>query len=851
MVLCTVPLQVQENFHRDMASKRRHEEVASATKALAHSLVAEDAVSALSKLQELHLDAEESWRASEVLLSSARRSWSASIATIAASAAHVLAALRVRDVLCAFAKDHGDDEDASVRVELAASILCDRFVVHDGFVQLHQDVSNDDARCLDAAARIASIPERFHVRKELREESFVALATSKAATAVRNAREEGEARRARILCGAIAARFARRGHAKCVAEVAMEGVEDEERTEDACERTETVLELVDDAQAMEMLAWEVLRIAAETEGVAETKARRVEQLLGKKFEQDCNLRSYLSDVLLTGKVLPLSTLRVLMSFLYALTGAEATGLWQKTFSAIAGRIVKAWSNRKRIVSSSKERQVHLTSAVCIALEKLHGNEVKEQDGLLGDLLQGVSMRLESPYEWVREHGMVVANLFASLVDPSKPLVFDELAVHEEKGLELLLKLQDNEAMNTIKVRERNVAGDPNDRTEETCGPSDSVSNAFVRDEWLSSDSDDDSDFEGNLVPNIVSATSEEASGPRHLKTLMVMLRKSDEPTSVGEALQTAESLIRCQPDELAGMARELAGAILHAKGPDWEDEGGQGSRYTYKYRYQALVAMLVHAPRETALRLCEELYSPHLNVSQRVMLLDIMGDAAKELSYVQEGTATSGPKQRTAGSLAKYPPKTRVFGERSLQQKQSGRLFRKNRFVEVVPEFMLPLMKDFDARKHGVDFFGIDYLVLGRLVTTLGLFVECSSVSQATGPLCQLLLELMRAIGFHEQPFVRRSVLAAGCSILVSLPTAALLQHTGTNNTAVELLGGLDWLQKYAASTTQNDADEECRMAGAACLQLFKRLGDKAKEELSDDGPTPHLTDLASRIRLL
>jgi hypothetical protein len=38
----------------------------------------------------------------------------------------------------------------------------------------------------------------------------------------------------------------------------------------------------------------------------------------------------------------------------------------------------------------------------------------------------------------------------------------------------------------------------------------------------------------------------------------------------------------------------------------------------------------------------------------------------------------------------------------------------KNRFAPVAAAFMLPLMKDFDKRSHGVDWLGRDFLVLGR-----------------------------------------------------------------------------------------------------------------------------------------
>lgn len=47
--------------------------------------------------------------------------------------------------------------------------------------------------------------------------------------------------------------------------------------------------------------------------------------------------------------------------------------------------------------------------------------------------------------------------------------------------------------------------------------------------------------------------------------------------------------------------------------------------------------------------------------------------------------------------------------------------------------------------RHGVDMFGRDALVLGRVLTTLGTFTECAARSPAALPLVAAVLELLAA----------------------------------------------------------------------------------------------------------
>eukprot|EP00983_Pelagomonas_calceolata_P055027 1143942-Pelagomonas_calceolata.AAC.8 len=50
-----------------------------------------------------------------------------------------------------------------------------------------------------------------------------------------------------------------------------------------------------------------------------------------------------------------------------------------------------------------------------------------------------------------------------------------------------------------------------------------------------------------------------------------------------------------------------------------------------------------------------------------------------------------------------------------------------------------------DVKRHGVDLFGRDALVLGRVVSTLGTFAECATGSDSAVPLVSAIMELLMA----------------------------------------------------------------------------------------------------------
>lgn len=96
-------------------------------------------------------------------------------------------------------------------------------------------------------------------------------------------------------------------------------------------------------------------------------------------------------------------------------------------------------------------------------------------------------------------------------------------------------------------------------------------------------------------------------------------------------MQAAEKLVRARPVELDISAGELAYALVHVRCSAIAVEGEED--YVEENRRGALVALLACAPLSTVVILTRELYSPHVDISQRILILDVMSGTT--FSYIR------------------------------------------------------------------------------------------------------------------------------------------------------------------------------------------------------------------------
>lgn len=254
---------------------------------------------------------------------------------------------------------------------------------------------------------------------------------------------------------------------------------------------------------------------------------------------------------------------------------------------------------------------------------------------------------------------------------------------------------------------------------------------------------------------------------------------------VEKALDVAENLIRASPDELRHVASDLTRTLIQVRCSDLAVEGEEESAEDKRQR--ALVALVVMCPFESLDTLNKLLYSPNVDISQRIMILDVMTNAALELAH----TKTMRPKHQTrplistisetqawflpsdigspgvgswkevaeTGTLLNWanryerelPPKpgliqkgkTRRWSLRSENVQERQIEWSHNKFPMYAAAFMLPAMQGFDKKRHGVDLLNRDFIVLGKLIYMLGVCMKCAAMHPESSALAPPLLDML------------------------------------------------------------------------------------------------------------
>lgn len=254
---------------------------------------------------------------------------------------------------------------------------------------------------------------------------------------------------------------------------------------------------------------------------------------------------------------------------------------------------------------------------------------------------------------------------------------------------------------------------------------------------------------------------------------------------IERALNVAENLIRASPDELKFVAGDLSRTLVLVRCFDSAIEGEEES--AEEKRQRALVALIVSSPLECLDTLNKLLYSSTLDVSQRIMILDVMTEAAQELAHARTtklkaplraqistvsetqpwfmpssiGPPGVGPWREISGtgtplnwsySYERTLPstsdqikkgKSRRWGHQTERKHEHQLESPHNKFPQYAAAFMLPAMQGFDKKRHGVDLLGRDFLVLGKLVHMLGVCMKCAAMHPEASALALPLLDML------------------------------------------------------------------------------------------------------------
>ncbi|XP_058102126.1 uncharacterized protein LOC131246227 [Magnolia sinica] len=676
-----------------------------------------------------------------------------------------------------------------------------------------------------------------------------------------------------------------------------------------------IMEAVKDPYAVERLSEELLRQLA-NKCVSDTEAYwMLWMLFHHSLQHQTAMRAMFLDKFLLWKVFPICCLRWILQF-SVLECAPYTGVLKEGRNTgrlldISQRLVGIWSKREFVQSAPMEQQAYVTAAVGLSVEKMSKEELEASKDTLHSLLQGVSCRLESPIHLVRKMASCVALTFSKVVDPKNPLYLDddcrEDKIDWEFGFTTLQKkipadshgigiIKDEvetstemlegldaavddkrhkdlkgKALNANKVLSEFQLVDPDEIVDPATLNNGSFSDEDDDGESKNSEASDDSSLQPYDLSDDYADLKKKLS---QLSDVIAALRKPDDPDGVERALDVAENLVRASPDELQHVAGDLARALMQVRCSDVTIEGEEES--AEEKRHRALVALLVMLPFESLDCLTKLLYSPNMDVSQRILILDVMTDAAQELaetkiasvkhqrrclvSTISESQPWFVPSSRRlpgagpwkevseTGTFLSYyhryerelpskPTQTKLGKSRRWSLRHANTLENpteclKNKFPVYAAAFMLPAMQGFDKKRHGVDLLGRDFIVLGKLIYMLGVCMKSVAMHPEASALAPALLDMLssRDISHHAEAYVRRSVLFAASCILIALHPSYVASALIEGNQ--EISRGLEWIRTWALHVTELDSDTECSTMAMTCLQLHSEMALQASRSL-------------------
>jgi len=685
--------------------------------------------------------------------------------------------------------------------------------------------SAQSARSDQLVQLLSSLPDRLANRLSgLPPPEFVASAyfqvLSSAVLAV-SASLVSERSEQRVFMGRVLGKICVVGHGDIVARELLQSLWGDEGQSDFASRHAALLSQVPENHVEQCLTAIVLRLPAQPACESPTHISTVAVLLKDLLRKSTTATYVLTSKLTTQRVLPLPCIRVLLSVLACHTvladvpsapsGPAPLPLGVTPLFALAFKnLLDVWNDGSAVKHLSAAQHRYITHGLrhCLALISAMPSPpshrlLLESLGAVPPLLTGVQVRLSSPDINVRRFAMTTAEQLSLLLDPENPLQFEP-----ETG-----PMTDDDADVTGALLDANdiTMADLTDRAASSSSLPSSTAAGGVQVAQNGHESDGLTAYD--LTEEVVAG---KVKAPRYLRDCLKSLRSSqpEHREQQEAALIAAERLIRSDPDELDELCVPLAVCLLHLQDVA---EGEHAPR-----RLGALVALCVHCPYKVAPFLTREFYRDNLTLQTRGDVLDVMTAAATELSSVKGSTpslkkasnpaiAAPSPSRNDAAQIiiaARLEQKTRRFHS---TVPPKGPLSEKNKFHALAPTFFYPLLNQYD---HSRDYFwllGEDFFLLGKLINSLAVFLECSENGTSARDMASTLVQLVWALRFHDQAYVRRALVFALTRVAV-LPTHVILP---------DLLSELTELHSWLRDTMKSDEDAVVQSLAAAAMQLL------------------------------
>lgn len=493
-------------------------------------------------------------------------------------------------------------------------------------------------------------------------------------------------------------------------------------------------------------------------------------------------------------------------------------------------LLETWGNSSAVRHAPLEQQCYISKAILVCLAHLGEPELQGiRDDLLASMMAGVKCRLDSSLPPVRRLGMIVAEVISSRIHPEGPPLKFQYEEDEMSREMLALATPWSADACSSEIGGSSLAPVATETPVET--PEKTMGNDVPPAQPQGSDSELDSDDE--FIPYDMSGDKDLKSSkePLYIRDCLEALATSEDMERWEAALKVLEGMVYRSPEATREVSVELAKVLLHLEEKTCVADFEQ-------LRQRALVAVTVTDPERVAKYLTSQFYGLNYSLRQRMDILDVLVLAAQALSRPrslqrpsQHGPPGSGILCSPALAISRpgnavvpdwqvvveerIKSKTRRFSKGCPRRELSG---GPNEFNSVAGCFFFPLLQHFDRPLVTFDLLGDDQLVLGRLAHTLASLMYLAVNTTVAVPMGKALLEFVWALRFHVDTYVRRGLLSAVSSVLLSVPTERLL-----GDLPDELLEARSWL----ADVAEKDVDEDCRELAVRALLLLERLRDK------------------------
>lgn len=480
---------------------------------------------------------------------------------------------------------------------------------------------------------------------------------------------------------------------------------------------------------------------------------------------------------------------------------------------LADDVATVWGAESFVSGAAPDAEAYLTHVLLRLLPHVGAEHVGAQGTLLTRLIDGVRHRLSSPLRPVRIDGMRVGEAFSLLLDPSNPLVFDELKSEPPPPPNEKPPQPPHAPADEPKRRAPKRApaaldpdavvfnDDDDDDVDEDGGDADDAA-ADSDDEFVALDLNESDDEQASSDALTLAGTVSSAPGLSHIGELIVALGDQENAARFEAALGKLPSALRAKPDDIdfeTTTAGALAAQLLHLH-----------NRFALESfvenRLASLCELCCAAPAPVARYLTTVFYDTSLDMQQRMLILEVLSRAAQRLAGVDFAASTPAPP---VVAVAKRPlievvGQTRRWGD--AERRREVAPSSASAFRGVAEIFFFELMRHVDKQHvqlrlmSGTD----DGLLLGRLVQCAAIVVECAGAHHPLlERMARLLLDFVLVVRFHREPFVRRA-----CAFAVVATTSTLPAHARTAPLLVPLLLECRaWLDECAA----NDADPDVR----------------------------------------